>query len=142
MKRYASDKLNDHWADIINEQLGVEWSTRNQALDWGREAFADVAQSSLPCIQSFFNAWLLFETCFHHRSPDTHNNLLHGPLFFNPWVFWKPMVEDFSTYKWKVNKKEHPDPCDYGLFKNELRHLKVLALFFFLMRMVSSHLTR
>ena len=38
VKRYASDKLNDHWADIIDERLGVEWSTRNQVLDWGTEA--------------------------------------------------------------------------------------------------------
>ena len=29
VKRYASDKLDDHWADIIDEKLGVEWSTRN-----------------------------------------------------------------------------------------------------------------
>ena len=38
------------------------------------------------------------------------------------------MVEDFSTYKSRVNKKEHLDPRDDGLSKNELRHLKVLDL--------------
>ena len=36
------------------------------------------------------------------------------------------MVEDFSTYKWRVNKKEHLDPRDDGLSKNICRHLKVL----------------
>ena len=39
------------------------------------------------------------------------------------------MVEDFSTYKWKVNKKkEHLDPQDFGLSKTDFRHLKVLDL--------------
>ena len=38
------------------------------------------------------------------------------------------MVEDFSTYKSRVNKKEHLHPQDYGLSKNETRHLKVLDL--------------
>ena len=57
-------------------------------------------------------------------SPGTHNNLLHSPLFFNPWVLLKPMVED----KWRVNVKEHLDPRDYGLSKNKFRHLKVLDL--------------
>ena len=38
------------------------------------------------------------------------------------------MVEDFSTYKWRVNKKEHLDPRDYGLSKNKFRHLKVSDL--------------
>ena len=40
----------------------------------------------------------------------------------------KPMVEEFSTYKWRVNKKEHLDPRDYGLSKIKFRHLKVLDL--------------
>ena len=38
------------------------------------------------------------------------------------------MFEDFSTYKSRVNKKEHLDPRDYGISKNETRHLKVLDL--------------
>ena len=69
VKRYAPDKFDDYWADIINERLGVEGSTRNQVLDWGTEALVDVAQSSLSCIKSCFNAWLLFKICFHDRPP-------------------------------------------------------------------------
>ena len=38
------------------------------------------------------------------------------------------MAEDFSTFKWRVDKKEHLDPPDYGLSNNKLRHLKVLDL--------------
>ena len=38
------------------------------------------------------------------------------------------MVEAFSTYKLRVNKKEHLDPHNYWLSKNKFRHLKVLDL--------------
>ena len=38
------------------------------------------------------------------------------------------MVKDFSTNKWKVNKKEHLDSQDYGFSKTDFRHLTVLDL--------------
>ena len=57
-----------------------------------------------------------------------NDNLLHSPLFLNPWILRKPEVADYFTYKWKVNKKGHIDPQDYGLPGNEFRHLKILDL--------------
>ena len=54
--------------------------------------------------------------------------MLHSPLFLNPWILRKPEVEDYFTYKWKVNNKGHINPEDYGLSRNEFRHLKVLDL--------------
>ena len=38
------------------------------------------------------------------------------------------MVEDFSTYKWRVSEREHIDPQDYGLSKTKFRHLKVFHI--------------
>ena len=38
------------------------------------------------------------------------------------------MVEDFSTYKRRVNGREHVDPQDYGLSKTKFRHLKVFHI--------------
>ena len=38
------------------------------------------------------------------------------------------MVEDFSTYMWRVNRSEHLDPQDYMLSKTDFVHLKVLDL--------------
>ena len=57
-----------------------------------------------------------------------HNNLLNSPLFYNPWLLRRPEVADYFTYKGKVNKKGHINPQDYGLSRNEFRHLKVLDL--------------
>ena len=77
VKRYA---LDDHWADLIDQELGVDKTNRSQILNWGTEAFNDLVNSRLPCIHSFFNAWLLFKTSFYQISPTTHNNLLHRPM--------------------------------------------------------------
>ena len=54
--------------------------------------------------------------------------MLHSPLFFNPWILRKQEVADYFTYKWKVNKKGHINPQDYGLCRNEFSHLKGLDL--------------
>merc|ERR1711873_156418 len=118
------NKLRRELTTLVNKDR----TNRNQILDWGTEAFNDLVNSHLPCIHSFFNAWLLFKTCFHQKSPTTHNNLLHSPLFLNPWILRKPEVADYFTYKWKVNKKSYIDPQDYGLPRKEFGHLKILDL--------------
>ena len=80
------------------------------------------------CLHSFFSAWRLFKTCFHQKSPSTHNNLLHSPIFDNPWILRRPEVADSFTYKRKENRDHHINPLDYGLSRTEFRHLKVLDL--------------
>ena len=57
VKRYASDALDDHWADLIDLQLNVDRTNRSQILSWGTEAFNDLVDSHLPCLHSFFSAW-------------------------------------------------------------------------------------
>ena len=104
VKRYASDALDDHWADLIDLQLNVDRTNRSQILSWGTEAFNDLVDSHLPCLHSFFSAWRLFKTCFHQKSPTTHNNLLHSPIFDNPWILRRPEVADSFTYKKKKKR--------------------------------------
>ena len=57
-----------------------------------------------------------------------HNNLLHSPIFDNPWILRRPEVADSFTYKKKENGENHINPLDYGLSRTEFRHLKVLDL--------------
>merc|ERR1711923_675193 len=128
VKRYASDTLDDHWADLIDLQLKVDRPNRSQILNWGTEAFNDLVDSHLPCLYSFFSAWRLFKTWFNQRSPSTHNNLLHSPVFDNPWILRRPEVADFFTYRQKENRDHHINPLDYGLSRTDHRHLKVLDL--------------
>ena len=56
---------------------------------------------------------------------DTHNNLLHSPIFFNPWILQSPSVKDFSNYG-KIPKKTL-QPEDFSLSK-EVRHRKIIDL--------------
>ena len=116
------------WAGVIDGFLKVDGSNRSQILSWGTEAFNDLVDSHLPCLHSFFSAWRLFKTCFHQKPPLTHNNLLHSPIFDNPWIQRRPEVADFFTYKRKENREHHINSLDYGLSRTEFRHLKVLDL--------------
>ena len=45
VKRYASDALDDHWADLIDLELGVDKSNKSQILNWGTETFNDLVNS-------------------------------------------------------------------------------------------------
>ena len=81
--------------------------------------------SQFPCIQGFFQAWSDFKTNFHFRPMDTHNNLLHSPIFFNPWILQSPSVKDFSNYG-KIPKKTLL-PEDFSISK-EVRHRKLIDL--------------
>ena len=50
----------------------------------------------LTCIKGFFKAWLDFKIGFHFKPTKTHNNLLHSPIFFNPWILRNPSVKEFD----------------------------------------------
>ena len=47
VKRYASDAIEDYWADLIDLQLKVDRSNRSQILNWGTEPFNDLVNSHL-----------------------------------------------------------------------------------------------
>ena len=63
---------------------------------------------------------------FHSRPTTTHHNLLHSPLFFNPWILKNPQVKDFTSCN--TNKKTSLNPEDYGIINIDIRLLKVLEL--------------
>ena len=71
VKRYASDALDDHWADLIDPELKVDRSNKSQILHWGTEAFNDLVNSRLPCLHSFFSALVIIQNLF---SSKTTNN--------------------------------------------------------------------
>ena len=63
--------------------------------------------------------------------PETSNHTYQSApqsSLSNPWILRKPEVGDYFTYKWKVNKREHINPQDYGLRGTKFRHFKVLDL--------------
>ena len=115
VKRYTLDKLDGHLANIIDEKLKSQRSNRNQVLIWGTDTLTVLVNSGLLCINSFFNVWLHFKSCFHDSATTTHNNLLHNHLFFDQWILRNPQVEDFSKDA-TTKKKGNVPTQDYGLY--------------------------
>ena len=62
IKRYALDRLDDHWADIIDEKMTLR----------GPKAVSCMISLHFPCIQGFFRVWLDFNTSFHFRPTKMH----------------------------------------------------------------------
>ena len=98
IKRYVTDRLDDHWADIIDRELKISRGRRRQILTWGTEALTCMISKNFPCIESFFKTCTDFKTSFHFRPAKTHNNFLHSPIFFNPWILQNPTVKDLANY--------------------------------------------
>ena len=50
-RRYALDKINDHWCDILDTLCGMEdISDRKKMLNWGSEYFTDPIKKGYPGI--------------------------------------------------------------------------------------------
>ena len=98
IKRYATDGLDNHWADIIDRELEISKGRRMQILTWGTEALTCMINNKFPYIEGFFKAWVDFKTSYHFRPAKTHSYLLHSPVFFNPGILRNPIVKDLSEY--------------------------------------------
>ena len=91
------------------------------------EALTCMISNKFPCIEGFFKAWLDFKTSFHFRPNSTHNNLLHSPIFFNPWILRNPSVKDFEEYGKAKPEKKYLKPEAFGLSNIDCRHKKVIT---------------
>ena len=130
IKRYATDRLDDHWADIIDRELKISRGRRRQILTWGTEALTCMINKKYPCIESFFKAWIDFKTSFHFRPAKTHNNLLHSPIFFNPWILRNPTAKDLANYGEAKSEKEclKPSNLDYQTMNAVTRKLSTCLM--------------
>ena len=81
-----------------------------------------------PCIESFFKAWIAFETSYHFRPAKTHKHLLHSPIFFNPWILCNPTVKDLSEYGKVKPASEYLKPEAFELSNDDFRHKKVIDM--------------
>ena len=80
------------------------------------------------CIEGFFKAWVDFKTSYHFRPAKTHNNLLHSPIFFNPWILRNPTVKDLADYGKVKSEEEYLKPEQFGLSNDDCRHKKVIDM--------------
>ena len=57
IRRYVIDKLDDHWAYMVDMHLGINMMERDKVLDYGPEKFNKIIQARLPGISSIFQAY-------------------------------------------------------------------------------------
>ena len=108
LQRYVTDRLDDHWTNIIDKTLKVRRNKRDQVLTWRTEGLTCILSSSFQCIQGFLSVWMEFITCFHLRPTTTHKDLLHSPLSFNAGILKTPQAKDFTRYS--IRKKTSLNP--------------------------------
>ena len=99
-----------------------------QILTWGTEALTCLINKKFPCIEGFFKAWVDFKTSYHFRPAKTHNNLLHSPIFFNPWILRNPTIKDLTEYGKVKPATEYLKPEQFGLSNDDCRHKKVIDM--------------
>ena len=83
IKRYAIDRIDDHWADIIDTYFMVTPDTRNTILNFGPERFNKIIKEDIPVISNLFSAYKTFKHNFP-TNPDTlDNSWLNQCAFYN-----------------------------------------------------------
>jgi hypothetical protein len=54
LNRYATNKIDDHWCDILDQKFELTPQTRETIYKWGADKFNQVIKLKLPCISEFF----------------------------------------------------------------------------------------
>ena len=83
VKRYCIDKLDDHWADMLDNFFNLSPDTRHTINKFGPERFNPIINEQIPGLSNIF---LAFKTLKQHfpTGPETFDNSwLCQPLFFN-----------------------------------------------------------
>ena len=47
VRRYAIDKLDDHWGDLLDTQMGIDMEGRDKILEYGPAQFLKIIQKNL-----------------------------------------------------------------------------------------------
>ena len=84
IKRYATGRLDDHWCDIIDLELGLEPHNRETLYTWGANKFTSIISKNLPCISEFIQSYQEFSTKFSSEPTTIENRWLNNPFFYNP----------------------------------------------------------
>ena len=104
VRQYVIDKLDDHWADLVDSYLGITRENRDTILDYGPEKFNRIIKANLPGISSIFsgykkvknlfptepetmdNAWIMqnafYNLNFHRKNPDNKSTIHLTPGFY------------------------------------------------------------
>ena len=73
IKRYSIDRIDDNWADIIDNFFHLTPDTRHHIHRFGPERFNKIIKADIPVISSLFKAYKSFKQQFP-TDPDTKDN--------------------------------------------------------------------
>ena len=119
VRRYTVDKLDDHWADLVDNFMGINMEGKDTLLGYRPEKFQKIIQAELPGISSIFKAYKKLKSLFP-SDPESMNNssLVHNAFYST----------NFTRKLLDYNKSVHLTPGFYG--NNERHHtLKIEDLF-------------
>ena len=57
IRRYCIQLINDHWADLIDQKLGLTMETRAEILEYGPERFNKIIKAKIPIISNLFQSY-------------------------------------------------------------------------------------
>ena len=64
VRRYAVEATDDHWADIIDTELGLTPDTREEILEYGPERFNKIIKKKIPAISNMLASYKIFKSNF------------------------------------------------------------------------------
>ena len=84
IRRYALNKINDHWCDIIDTLCGIEdINDRKKILSWGSEYFTEAIKKAYPGISDFLTSLRTLNKNWVTPKEKNDNRWLYQPLFYN-----------------------------------------------------------
>ena len=111
IRRYIQG-LDDHWADMLDEQLNCEINSRDKLLKMGAEhpKVNKIINSELPSLSSFFKSYKKLNKIFYGNKEADDNRWSSGSIFYNPSILRKK-----GPSKKCSSPKEILVPNHYGL---------------------------
>ena len=83
IRRYCIQLIDDHWADLIEQKLGLTIETRAEILEYGQERFNKIIKAKIPIISNLFQSYKLFKHHFPNTIESEDNTWLHQPVLYN-----------------------------------------------------------
>ena len=106
VKRFCIDKLDDHWADLLDGFFNTVPDTRHTILQFGPERFNKLISLKIPGLSSIFSAFKTIKKQFPTDPSTLDNSWLLQPLFYNT---------NFTRKMPNSKKETFLTPTFYGL---------------------------
>ena len=147
VRRYVIDKLDDHWADLVDSFFNISIENRDKILEYGPEKFNGIIKANLPGISSIFagfknvknlfptdpeamdNAWIMqnifYNLNFTRKNPDNKSIIHLTPGFYGiPETHHSLKVIDFYPRGTFISKEALEEKIEVTLVELSYNNLK------------------